>query len=370
MPFWQKGIDEYTAAHSNVTVTVESTPWGEYWTKLNSQIAADAQADIIGMVSMNSDFFIRNGALLNMSPYITAQNFDISDFWPGMMEAYTVDGGVYCLPYDVSAELLLCNLDIFSEMGVEFKPEGYSMDEFIRISKKLTNSDHYASSFYPSGWVLYDFIYGAGVNPVDSSGNIALNKPEAVAVIQWLADLFLIHGTQARFDRGADEASLFTAQRIAMMEVNPEWVMKLKTDMPNAKLDVMNLPFIGINGGKRVTEGGSFSISSKTKHPDVAWDFLKNYTSSENLGEIIGASHRGIPGRASSAPRMLESPLAVPHSSLFFDVMNGSTWINYPFRTECETELANVMDRIYLGQVTAKQGMDEFMQAVKDIQSR
>jgi ABC-type glycerol-3-phosphate transport system substrate-binding protein len=352
-----------------VTVTVESSPWAEYWTKLNSQIAADAQADIIGMVSMNSNFFIRNGALLNMSPYIQAQNFDISDFWPGMMEAYTVDGGIYCLPYDVSAEVLICNLDIFNEMGVEYRPEGYTMDEFVEISKKLTNSDHYASYFYLSDWALYDFIYGVGVNPLDSGGNIALNKPEAVAAIQWLADLSIKHGTQARFDRGADAASLFTAKRVAMYNVNPEWVMKLRTDMPNANLDVMNYPFVGKNG-KRVTEGGSFAISSKTKYPDIAWDFLKNYTSSEKLGEIIGASHRGIPGRASSASRMLESSLAVPHSSLFFDVMNGSTWINYPFRTECEVELVNAMDRIYLGQVTAKQGMDEFMQAVKDIQSR
>jgi multiple sugar transport system substrate-binding protein len=305
-----------------------------------------------------------------MSPYITAQNFDISDFWPGMMEAYTVDGGVYCLPYDVSAEVLICNLDIFNAMGVEYRPEGYTMDEFIQVSKKLTNSNHYASYIYPSGYMLYDFIYGTGVNPADSDGNIALDKPEAVTAIQWLADLSLKHGTQARLDRGSDEASLFSAQRIAMMVVNPEWVMKLRTDMPNVNLDVMNYPFIGINGGRRVTEGGSFSISSKTKYPDIAWDFLKTYTSSEKLGEIIGASHRGIPGRASSAPRMLESPLAVPHSSLFFDVMNDSTWIDYPFRTECEIELGNVMDRVYLGQVTTKQGMDEFMRTVKDIQSR
>jgi multiple sugar transport system substrate-binding protein len=42
MPAWQKGMDEYMAAHPNVTIIAESTPWGEYWTKLNSQIAADA----------------------------------------------------------------------------------------------------------------------------------------------------------------------------------------------------------------------------------------------------------------------------------------------------------------------------------------
>jgi multiple sugar transport system substrate-binding protein len=369
MPAWQKGMDEYMAAHPNVTIIAESTPWAEYWTKLNSQIAADAQADIIGMVSMYSNFFIRNNALLDFSPYIEKEKFDMSDFWPGMMEAYTVNGGIYCLPYDLSTNLLLCNLDMFEEAGVEFRPEGYSMDEFVAISKKLTNSSHYASSYYVDGWVMYDLLCAAGVNPLDSSGNISLNKPEAVEVIQWLADLNLVHGTNIRYDRGADAAANFMAKRVAMYSVNPEWVMKVRTDMPDAKLDVMDYPFAGRNG-KRVTEGGSFAISSKTKYPDIAWDFLKTYTSSEKLGEIIGATHRGIPGRVSAAPLMLTSNLAVPHSKLFFDIMEGSTWVDYPLRTECEVELSNNLDRIYIGEVTAQKGMDDFMKAVAEIQAR
>ncbi|AEF83331.1 ABC transporter substrate-binding protein [Leadbettera azotonutricia] len=369
MPAWQKGIDEYMALHPNVTIIAESTPWGEYWTKLNSQIAADAQADIIGMVSMYSNFFIRNGALYDFSPYIKKENFNLADFWPGMMEAYTVNGGVYCFPYDLSTNLLLCNLDIFEEMGVEYRPEGYSMEEFVQISKKLTNSSHYASYFYVDGWVMYDLLCAAGVNPLDSSGNIALNKSDAVNTIQWLADLALVNGTQPRWDRGTAAESLFMSKRVAMYSVNPEWVMKIRTDMPDIKLDVMDYPFLGKNG-KRVTEGGSFAISSKTKYPDIAWDFLKTYTSSEKLGEIVGATHRGIPGRVSSAPLMLTSKLAVPHSQLFFDIMKGSTWIDYPFRTESEVELANVLDQIYIGQVTAKQGMDNFMKAVAEIQAR
>jgi ABC-type glycerol-3-phosphate transport system substrate-binding protein len=321
------------------------------------------------MVSMQSNFFIRNGALLNLAPYIQAENFDVSDFWPGMMEAYTVDGGIYCLPYDLSTNLLLCNLDIFEEAGVEFKPEGYTMEEFVEISKKLTNASHYASNFYVDGWVLYDLLWAAGVNPQDSSGNIAINTPEAVRVIQWFADLNLVHGTNIRWDRGADGAATFMAKRAAMYSVNPEWVMKIRTDMPDAKLDVMDYPFNGRNG-KRVTEGGSFSVSSKTKYPDIAWDFLKTYTSSQKLGEIIGATHRGIPGRISSAPLMLTSNLAVPHSKLFFDIMEGSTWVDYPYRTECEVELANILDRIYIGEISAQQGMDDFMKAVAEIQAR
>lgn len=369
MPAWQKGIDDYTAAHPNVTIIPESTPWIDYWTKLKSQIAADAQADIVGMVSMESNYFIRNRALYDLSEFINEENYDMSDFWPGMMEAYTVDGGIYCLPYDLSTNLLLCNLDMFEAAGVEYKPEGYTMAEFEEISKQLTNADHYATDFYFDGWTLYDYLLDSGVEVQDADGNIKLNTPEVVEMLQWLADLHLVNGTNIRFDRvGRDAKAYFLAQKVAMVSVNPEWVMKMRTDMPDVNMDVMDYPFVD-KDGKRVTEGGSFAVSSKTKYPEVCWDFLKDYTSSEKLGEIIGATHRGIPGRVSAAPRMLESDLKVEHSQLFFDIMEGSTWVDYPYRTECEVELINQLDRIYIGEITAQEGMDAFMEAVANIQA-
>ncbi|GHV46590.1 sugar ABC transporter substrate-binding protein [Spirochaetia bacterium] len=371
LPAWQKGVDDYMAANPNVNIILESTPWAEYWTKLRSQMSANTQADIIGMVSMQSDYFIRNNALLDLGPYIRKENFDLSDVWPGMMKAYTVGDSIYCLPYDLSVNLLLCNLDMFEEAGVEFKPLGYTMDEFLQISKKLTTANHYASDFYPDGgYNLYDAITSAGVDPTDATGNIALNKPDVVEVIQWIADLNLKHGTQIRYDRvGRDGRANFLSRKVAMIPVQGEWTMKIRAEMPDTKLDVMYFPFVGRNG-RKVTEGGSFAASSKTKYPEVAWDFIKNYTSAERLGEIIGATHRGIPGRISAAPLMLTSKYAVPHSQLFFDAMQGSTWINYPYRAECEIELVNFIDRVFIGELTAQQGMDAFMEAVADIQKQ
>jgi ABC-type glycerol-3-phosphate transport system substrate-binding protein len=370
MPAWQQGIDEYVQAHPNVRIIPESTPWSDYWTKLKSQVAADAQADLVGMVSMQSNYFIRNRALLDLAPYIKKENFDIGDFWPAIMSAYELNDGIYCLPYDLSTELLLCNVDMFEAAGVEFKPDGYTMDEFIQISKKLTNANQYASDFYyAEGWTLYDYLLDGGANPLDTQGNIDLNKPDIIRLIQWLADLNLVHGTNIRYDRaGRDAAAFFLAKRVAMYPVNPEWVLKIKDAMPGVKLDVMQHPFKGISNRKKTLVGGSFAVSSKTRYPDICWDFLKNYTNADKLGRIIGGTHRGIPGRRSAAPTMLTSKYAVPHSQYFFDVLDRSVYIDYPRMAECEVELNSILDRIYIGEITARKGMEDFMKAVKDIQ--
>jgi hypothetical protein len=65
---------------------------------------------------------------------------------------------------------------------------------------------------------------------------------------------------------------------------------------------------------------------------------------------------------------MLTSNLAVPHSELFFGVLDSSTYVEYPNMAECDVELNKILDRIYIGDITAQQGMEEFMRAVKDIQ--
>jgi ABC-type glycerol-3-phosphate transport system substrate-binding protein len=287
------------------------------------------------------------------------------------MEAYTVDGKIYCLPSDLSSQLILCNLDIFEEMGVEFKPEGYSMDEFIEISKKLTNENHFASDIYPNSWTLNAFLLSAGVPVLDLDGNINLDTLEMAEFFQWLVDLGLNHKTQIPLDRaGRNAAAYFISKRVAMYDLNPEWVMKIRTDMPDARLDVMRLPHSDSPSRGTDVVGGSFAASSKTKYPDIAWDFLKFYTDGDKLGRIVGATHRGIPGRRSVADTMLTSDLSVPHSYLFFDVLEGGTNIDYPRFTECEIEVNPILDAMYIGRLPVKQALADAMTNVREVQSR
>jgi ABC-type glycerol-3-phosphate transport system substrate-binding protein len=119
------------------------------------------------------------------------------------MEAYTVDGNVYCLPYDLSSQLILCNLDIFEEMGVEFKPEGCRMDEFVEIGKKLTNENHFVSDIYPNSWTLNAFLLHAGVPVLGPDGNINLDTPEMAWFFQWLVDSVRGVHTQEPASRGS-----------------------------------------------------------------------------------------------------------------------------------------------------------------------
>lgn len=369
LPAWKAGIDEILVQNPQVNINIETAAWSDYWTKLQTQVATSSQPDIFGMVSMNSDFYIQNKALLNMTPYIEKDSFKIDDFWPGMMKAYTYEGGVYCLPYDLSTNLLICNLDLFSKAGVAFDSEGWTMDKFLENSKIIKEkTGAYATSLYPSGWVLYDYLLATGVNTVqDSNGYLKLDTPEIAERVQWMADLNLVNKVAPVYDPTA--TGLFESGKIAIVSGNPEWVANMRMRMPDVKLDVMKYPYQEGKPRVRTSEGGSFTISAVTKYPDLCWKFVSAFTSAESLKKMVGLTHRGIPGRISVASSMLESKNKVDHSKLFFDILEGSSYVTFPKRTEVETILQQYLDQIYLGSMKADEALKKFMAEATPIMS-
>ena len=83
----------------DIQIKWENTPWGEYWTKLQTEAVADNLPDVVGMVSMFSQQYIRQGSLLSFQSYIDAEpEVDVADFWPANMLAYTWQDEIYAFP--------------------------------------------------------------------------------------------------------------------------------------------------------------------------------------------------------------------------------------------------------------------------------
>ena len=375
LAMWNKGIEAFEADHPNVNIELESTAWAEYWTKLNTQVATGSQADIIGMVSMYSQQYILDGALYDFSELAEKDGTDLSVYWDNIMLAYQDgNGGLYCLPYDLSTNLMIVNLDKFEEAGIEYDPEGYTRDEFLEICKKLTKDGNYALYWYPLDWSYYDVLLDAGLDIFDESGNLCLNTPEIIELTQWLADLYLVEGVSAPFN-ASDNGAAFSSGLVSMAGgINPEWVAAYNDMTPEGThLDVMRYPFKGNENRKKLSEGGSFAISSKTQYPELCWEFLSYYCSAENLEELVAKNFRGIPGASDAVPTMLASERGVEHASLYTEPLaslDTSAWITFENRTEIDTELGRYMEAIYVGDMTAEEALNEFQGKIESIQQR
>jgi len=363
---WQKTIDEFKTAHPEINVIIEGASWEQYWTKLQTQATSGSVADVFGMVSMYSQDYINNGVTLGLGDLMKADNLDPSMYYQAIMSAYSDGTQYHCLPYDMSTMLMLVNKDILAQCGVDFKPDGYTMDEFMAAMKKIKDGGYYGVNIQPKDWAYYDIMTRAGYNLLDDKGHLNLNQDGVIKTTQWMADLV----KDGYMPITTPDLDLFASGKLAMTSVNPEWVSTYTKTM-KANLDVIPYP-TDVAGGKCVAEGGAWAIYSGTKHPKEAWELLKTLTSAKNAVSMVGASHRGIPPTTDEASKesMINSPYAVPHSQRYIDMLASSTRVDYPHRTEVETEMKAELSLIYTGEVSAADGLAEFQATADDIMNQ
>ncbi len=364
MPLWKWGLDQWSEANPNIKIKWENTPWGEYWTKLQTQMAAGTPPDVVGMVSLYSQFFIRNGTLLPFDEYINREpDVDVDDFWPAIMTAYRYEGKTYCFPYDLSTVLFLFNKTAATEAGVEY-PKDWTWDEFLAASKKLAAPEgQFAFLLSDSGidtWNL--FLRSNGTDIVSKDGTkCLLDTPEAIEAIQFYADLINKHRVAPSASQVGD-IPMWETGKAVMSPANPQRVQVMETRVGHPRnndkfeWDVVVPPRQKV--AANTFAGGSFAIGNDSKHPDEAWQFVKFYTSKEILLEVVAKPSRGIPGRKSIADALLGEQHP-EHQHLFLDVLELPNMEPVPIVEygEVMAIMNKYLDPVRLGQATAAENM-------------
>lgn len=378
MPTWSWGLDQFSQEHPEITINWENTPWGEYWTKLQTEVAGGTTPDVVGMVSMYSQQYIQQGTLLPLDEYIAREpDVDVDDFWPLIMNAYSWEGKKYAFPYDLSTILLMYNKKMFDEAGVPYPTGDWTWDQFVDACTKLTqdtNGDGNPDTF---GWLLPSFDWTIDVplstnnaRFIEEDGSTCvIDTPEAIETIQWLADLRNVHHVVPTIAEQGD-VPLFETGRAGMTWGNPEFVQVLTSrvgpprDNPNFPWDVALFPMKAQNGNS--TQGGSFAIGGSTEHPEEAWTFVKFYTSAPILKEMVGIPSRGIPGRMSVADSLVNDTNP-EHQQFFLDVMDFSISTFIPTYQQSVASMRKYLDQIFLGEITAAEGCPQIAAEVNEI---
>jgi multiple sugar transport system substrate-binding protein len=364
MPTWKEGLNQWTQQTPTTKIKWENTPWGDYWTKLQTEMAGGTSPDVVGMVSMYSQQYIRQGSLFAMDDSISASpDIKMDDFWPNIMKAYSWKGKTYCLPYDLSTMCMMYNKKLFDEAGVAY-PTEWTWDEFLTATQKLTKDTTGNGKIDQWGFILPQFDWTVdvplGMNKArfisEDGMKCMLDTPEAIETIQWLADLrnkYHIAPTPGE----AGDIPLFETGKAAITWGNPEFVQNLVQRIgPPRKNDKFLWDVCYFPKKQQLAnamQGGSFSIGHTTKYATQAWEFVKFYTSAPLLDMMVGKPSRGIPGRRSVANSLIND--ANPEHQQFFlnavDQPSVSTFI--PAYQQSLDIMHKYTDQVFLGQMTA-----------------
>jgi multiple sugar transport system substrate-binding protein len=363
MPTWNWGLEQFHEQNPGIRIRWENTPWTEYWTKLQTEAAAGTIPDVVGMVSMYSQQYIRQNTLKPLNTYIEREpDVNVDDFWPVIMPAYRWEGETYAFPYDLSTMAIFYNKNLFDEAGVAYPTGSWTWDEFLDACQKMTK-DTGSGRIDQWGWLLPIFDWTIDV-PLSTNGASWFNEddtictmdtPEAIETVQWLADLRLVHGVVPTIAEQGD-VPLFETGRAAMTWGNPEAVQVIATRVgpprENDKFlwDVALFPH-KVKDGNAVA-GGSFAIGTTTEHPEEAWKFVKFYTSAPILEEMVGVPSRGIPGRASVSQSLI-TDTNPEHQQFFLDVLDYASPTFIPTYQQATAIMRKYLDMVFLGEATA-----------------
>lgn len=369
---WQDLADDVTAVYPNITVTLETVSFTDYWDKLLTQLASGTEADIVAMQSLRMPTFAVRNALRPLQPLVDEDpDFDAEDFFEPIQNGLSFDGEVFAFGYDLGPHILIYNQDLFDEKGVPYPSadEPMTWDQFRETAIALTDADqgHYGFTLPPTFDPVVPWLWSAGGHYMNADASeCTLDSPESLAALNFLYGLITEDAAVAPLTDLANpnfHRETFNTGTVGMQQDGP-WQFVNTREEATFNWDVAPLPS-GEAGSVTTVAGSGFGISNTTEHPEAAWQALKVITSTESLEKVARAG-RGYPARQSAVPAFVDPSLPPENVSVVERVLTGEIAEARPFETTTTwQEIVIMLTRDFVPLWLGEQSVDDVVANVK-----
>ncbi|NAS20642.1 extracellular solute-binding protein [Herbidospora sp. NEAU-GS84] len=278
-----KDLDTIVAAfekeNPTVDVQVETAPYDQYFTKLQTSIAGQTAPDTFELNYENFVTYAGAGSLLDLGA--AGGDTDTSGYATESLNAFKHDGKQFALPASFSTVVLLYNKDLFEKAGVPLPTADWTWADEQAAAEKLTDKGAKVyGDFQPvTFFEFYKALKQAG-GEFMSGGKSTFNSPQGVKAAKWLVDkVGKTMPTEAEIGGTADfDTNLFKSGKLAMWH-NGIWQFAGLKDVP-FEWDVVVEP--GDSQKASAVFHNSVAASATTKHPREAYAWAK-FLSSSNV---------------------------------------------------------------------------------------
>ncbi|MBL8064785.1 MAG: extracellular solute-binding protein [Chthonomonadaceae bacterium] len=287
--FYKQVLDIYRRfeAHHGVRLSVEGTPnTQDYVSKLLLDHVSESMPDIVTLDASSAAVFINNGILSDLSPLIRSDKFDLDHFFPNVVDIARRGHEVYALPTDFTPMVVYANARHFREAGVELPRGTWSFESFRDIAVRLTRNGRFGFEFtnWMPGWVMFLWNFGADVLSPDGQRCVGhLDSSLSIEAIQFLADLVLRDQAAPSLSQAAAAGVDYFATGRASLKVSGHWYLvglDASKDIDMADVLAYQLP-TRLHEPSTVMYESGLAIAAKSRNKDLAWEYLKYFSSHE-----------------------------------------------------------------------------------------
>lgn len=386
----ENAIKAFEEANPNIKVNGLHIPT-DYEAKITTMMAGNESPDVAYLSDTLCNEWASEGKLVNVLELMeTDDELKADDHLDAVWYSWE-PGKALGTNTAVECYATFYNKDIFDEMGVAYPPtkpeEAWTWDEFVAVAKSLTvdqNGKHpdedgfdptrikqYGVQFPTGINAIIGFIYGNDGGLITPDGKeFAFNKPEAIEVLQAIADLMNVHHVAPTpvAAKSIPEISTALQSKKCAMVIQGQWVLLDLAANNRLSFGVAALPKYG---EKYVTSilGGATAIFADTKHLEESWKLYKWLNNPESSLELqAGGLWMPLLKDWYTEPELIEkwavnNPAhpegytdAVMRAAIEYG-MSGAAY-NVKNYGKISALLVPALDGVWLGTVSAQEAMD------------
>jgi multiple sugar transport system substrate-binding protein len=299
----------------------------DYWAKVVTGFLGNELGDVVWASTGGFHALGIRGVFAQLDPLARADRYDFKDYVPAALDTLKVDGKLMGLPWGGHTGYtgLLYNEELLSRAGHKPPDATWTWDKLLEVAKTSSRvtgdptGDVYGFHPLTDYLGLTPIVRGNGADFLDKEGKkVILGSQTGLASLNFYRDLWVRH--RVAVPAGSNVSDLFVQGRLALWQGNygTQFNPGETRIAGRFKWGMVVLPK-GSTGkvGTQLTING-MAMSSKSKSPDAAWQFLKFIMEPDvQLPAILSGASR--PGLRKSVLR---------HPKLMSDMKSHAVWVD------------------------------------------
>ncbi|MDP8263451.1 MAG: sugar ABC transporter substrate-binding protein [Candidatus Ancaeobacter aquaticus] len=367
----KKLIAEFERQYPVIKVHVQISPTG--FRKLHTQFAANNAPDVFYYVSDRLYGLVHKKKILSLNQFAKIDNsVNFDTYFPETVEASTIDGLLYLMPYHFSTDILFYNKDMFDMHSIPYPTSDWSWDTFMDVAQKLTKKQKDVTIEYgtlqPRPTLVIRSFGGKFFN--HDLTDCIVDTEQTKEALEFLKELrnsgVVPSQAQIRDVEMMDGVSLFSTGKIGML-VGRTYMLVEFGSIDTFDWDVTYVPK-GKERFSRLAVGGN-CINSSSQHPEEAWKLVK-FLSSDAAMQLAAESRNCVPAIKSVAYSKEFMHYPPKDVSIFVDSINSSetenpglaNWFEY-----VDKVIGPDVEKVIYDQLTIQEAVSDISKRGNDI---
>jgi len=374
MPGWQGMIDAFNVQSPDIKVEtmciVVAGGWEGYTQKMQVMIAAGEPADIGRMTPTYTPGFAAGGLLVDLMPYVKADNFDLGQFYESAINTVLKDDHMYAFPAGIYTQATYYNQKLFDEAGIGYPDESWTEMDMINAAQKMTKGsgpDKVYGMYLDIAWHerIFHWFWANGADLFNEERTrCALTEPAAIETLKLLQDIIWVYkvaptpaeyGTSIWYDR-------FVESKLAMCQEGSWMIPGFSETLAEADWKWSVAPYPKGRAGRfTYIWADPYVIFRGAKHSKEAWEAIKFFVT-EGANKLVDYSVMGLPvSKAVAKERRADllNPLSPEEKQVWVDTLEYARNIDFPPNwMEMREGVQNGLDLLALKEVTPQEAAE------------